>query len=103
MQAPHMSPLPCPDLHPALLQSIPALQLVETTVSKFINKEWASEASPTPCNNIIIIIRSDPYHTSTDVVNILMESLKHNACMTIMLLCEVILKPLVIMLVQYEK
>ena len=44
-----MSPLPCPDLHPALLQSIPALQPVETTISKFINKEWASEASPTPC------------------------------------------------------
>ena len=51
-----MSPLPCPDLHPALLQSIPALQPVETTVSKFINKEWASEASPTPCIVIIIMV-----------------------------------------------
>ena len=51
-----MSPLPCPDLHPALLQSIPALQPVETTVSKFINKEWASEASPMALLVIIIAI-----------------------------------------------
>ena len=38
-----MPPLPCPDLHPALLQSIPTLQPVKTSLE--IHKQGVGERS----------------------------------------------------------